>query len=96
VPETGTITVPIKAKLDVSAARVPVGVSTILGIAAAIGTVIAALKSNDVATAVAGAATITTMLGRYGQAIVIARNVARAALPYVGEIAKLPDPSGPS
>jgi len=92
---TENITVQVGTTLKVAPQRIPVGVSTLLGIAAAVGTVIAAVQANDVATAVAGAATIVTMLGRYGQAIFIARDVARVALPYVGEIAKLPDPSGP-
>ncbi len=74
-----------------TAPKVSIGVSTILGIAAAIGTVIAAIHGNDAATAVSGASTLVMMLGRYGQAIETIRAGAKAIEPYVDAVAKLPD-----
>ncbi len=79
--------------LKVAPQRLTVGISTVLGVLAGIGAVIAAVHGNDVATAVGGAATSITMAGRYGQAIVReARVVARGVLPYVEAAAELPDP----
>jgi len=78
--------------LKVAPQRVTVGISTVLGILAGAGAVVAAIHGNDVATAVGGVATSITMAGRYGQAIVRdARRFARAALPYVEAVAELPD-----
>ena len=76
--------------------RVQVGVTTYLGIvstiAGAAGTTIAALKSNDTATAVAGISTILTAVatlgGRFAQAVALAKEGARLAKPYVDELAK--------
>ena len=89
---TETLTVPIKAEFDATAAKVSWGPSSWLGLAAAIGAVIAAISGNDIATAVGGIAAIVTQAGRYSQATVVAREAARAALPWVKEFAELPDP----
>lgn len=70
-------------------AKIPVGVSTVLGVLAALGTVAAAIKGNDPATIVAGIMTIVTMLGRYAQAVALVREVAIVALPVVEELSRL-------
>lgn len=80
-------------RLDLKPARIPIGLSSVLGIVGAIGAVVAAVQGNDVATAVGGAAALVTMAGRYGQAIrAQAPSVARRILPYVKGVAELDDP----
>lgn len=67
------------------------GIGSILGIVSAltagIGTIIAAAAGNDVATVTAGGVgvltTITTMGGRYAQAIVAIKYAAKAAAPWI-------------
>lgn len=62
---------------------------TLLGVA---GTTVAAIKANDWATVAAGVGTasvaITTLGGRFAQAVAIARAIARDAKPIVDELAK--------
>lgn len=60
---------------------------TLLTLLAAIGTVVAAVKGNDTATATSGAAAVlaavTTLGGRMAQAVAIARSVAVASGPWI-------------
>jgi hypothetical protein len=75
--------------------KVEIGISTYLGVglavAGGVGTIIAALHSNDTATVTAGVTTITTALatigGRTSQALELARRVARGAAPIVDALA---------
>lgn len=67
------------------------GISSILGVASAltagVGGIIAAAAGNDVATVTAGSigvlATITTMGGRYAQAITLIKYAAKRASPWI-------------
>lgn len=79
------------AVAELPAPKVPTGPATILGYLGAVGAVLAALEGNDVATAVGGIALIVSQLGRYAQAVMIARTVARAAKPWVDAVADLSD-----
>lgn len=63
-------------RAELPAPKVATGPATILGYLGAIGAVLAALEGNDVATAVGGIALIVSQLGRYAQAVMIARTVA--------------------
>lgn len=73
--------------------RIPLGLSSVLGVLAALGAVVAAIHGNDVATAVGGIAGIVAMGGRYAQAVTLARSLARASLPWVQAVAELPEPT---
>ena len=75
-----------------AAPKVPFGLSSLLTILAAAGTVVGAIEANDAATVVGGAATIVGMVGRFGQAIVLqAKSTARRVLPFVDALARLGD-----
>jgi hypothetical protein len=98
---TTTVPVTIETKLSATTPKVSVGFSTLFGvvgtIVAAIAAGVAAAKGNDAVGVVSAAgaivAAVTTQLGRYGQAIAIARGLAHEALPYVKAAADLPDPA---
>lgn len=70
---------------------ISIGVGSILGIvsslAAGIGAIIAAAAGNDTATVTAGAvgvlATITTMGGRFAQAVTTIKYAAKVASPWI-------------
>lgn len=92
---SATTTVKVKVKPDIS-----VGVGTIAGFAfsllGVLGTLGAAIAANDTATIVSGIGAalvaVTTLGGRFAQAVVAARAVAKAFLPIVAAVAEDPDP----
>lgn len=71
-----------------------------LTIAGAVGSIIAAVKANDTATVTAGIATVlaavSTLGGRYAQAVAAARGVAQGAQPWAEAIGKAPDAPSPT
>lgn len=74
------------------APRVPFGLSSLIALVGAVGAVLAGVDGNDPALVVGSVAAIVGMVGRFAQAITLARTVARAALPYVQAVAELDDP----
>lgn len=94
---------PTAVLLDAQPSTAPLGPATILGIistlVATIGAVIAAIQTNDVATATAGLAailtTVATLGGRYAQAVATIRSAATVAEPYVHALTK-PDEYDPT
>jgi hypothetical protein len=71
--------------------RVPFGLSSAIGLVGAIGAVLAGIDGNDPALIVGSIAAIVTMIGRFSQAIVLAKSLAQRALPFVDSMARLGD-----
>jgi len=82
---------------------ISIGVGSILGIvsslAAGIGAIIAAAAGNDTATVTAGAvgvlATITTMGGRFAQAVTAIKYAANQAAPWIDAVQDALDDDAP-
>lgn len=75
----------------VEPAKVPWGLSSIIGLLGIVGVVLGAIDSNDAVTAVSGLATIAAQVSRGRQAVELIRAGARAAKPWVDAAADLPD-----
>lgn len=62
-------------------------IGVVLSLIGIVGTVVAAVKANDAATVTAGGATalaaVSTLGGRFAQAVALARAVARDAGPWI-------------
>ena len=96
---------PVKLKVAVEP-TIPVGLGTkaggVLTLLGAVGALVAAIQANDTATITSGAGAVlvalATLGGRFAQAVVVVREVARHARPIVDALAddEQPPPSGPT
>lgn len=95
--KTPTVKIGVQPHVQVGFASKAGGLLTLI---ATLGTIAAAITANDTATIVSGAGAalvaLATLGGRFAQAVVIARLVARAALPVVAELAQEDPPDRPA